>query len=166
MSKAETTQARRPAVAQKVKWTRQQAGWSQAQAAAEMGVARGTFNAWETGRAQMPPAKLHKLKHLAHVNFSEFKPELVYDADGFPFPLTRSAYVEALREGTSDDLDAKLVLLEGASYIDREVERYVIEDAIQAAICEVKPRKKAELRKEFFANNEKYLAKLILDNGW
>lgn len=152
----------RTSLSQKVKWSREQAGWTQEAAAAAMGVSRETFNRWETGCAVIPPAKLHKLKHLAHVNFAEFRPALVYDKDGFPHPFTKAAYDAALTSaeesgGTQeiDALDDRLVVLEGREYPDREWVR----------VCLAHPTLVLK-RVDFDKDNAKYFTKLAIEHGW
>lgn len=151
----------RPALAKKVRWMRQQAGWSQAEAAEQIGVSRETFNRWETGALVIPPAKLHKLKHLAHVVLADYKPPLIYDADGFPAPFTRAKYAEAeeasFDAGIDNPLDVELSRVEGDEFVERQIHRDYLEYANQTRRFQVTPKKKAAfIREELPAQNVRY----------
>lgn len=151
---------------QKVKWAREQAGWTQHQAAVAMGVSRETFNRWEKGSAVIPPAKLHKLKHLAHVNFSEFKPALVYDSKGYPYPITyedcrklwdkhRDDDNDEALDAALEELDTRLCAMEGAEYPERCWQRRLLSTPEG-----VPPDDDPKTKKAFMASNAAYFARL------
>lgn len=158
-SKLKTT----PAIAQKVRWIRQQAGWTQAEAAAEMGVARETFTRWETGAAVIPPAKLHRLKHLAHVSLADFVPELLYDDDGYPAPFNRKEY-DALadNEEAQEEYLKKLVKLEGADFPHRQLQRDISFDALAYGDSFTPARRREALARAAKSSLE-YYKKLVAD---
>lgn len=150
---------------QKVKWAREQAGWTQAQAAVAMGVARGTFNAWEKGRAIIPPSKLHRLKHLAHVNFAEFKPALVYDKKGYPLPFSITDvdriyeeydFTDPRLKAALKELEIQLAALEGEEYPERAWVR-----ALSAVPSAVAPSDIPKAKKRFMELNAARFQELL-----
>lgn len=85
-------------IAAELKWLRVHSGWTQADAAAQMGVTRVAYNGWETGRTPMPEVKLFRFRQHAAKAFAEYKEPLEYTSDGYPiaFDLRLRDKYEAL----------------------------------------------------------------------
>jgi transcriptional regulator with XRE-family HTH domain len=49
-----------------IRAARERLGWTQAQAAAQLGVTENTWARWERGEMQIHPARLRDIERLAH----------------------------------------------------------------------------------------------------
>lgn len=105
-----------------LKWAREWAGLTQAQAAEKMGVHRDSFSRWETGATEIPTRKLQLFLRLVDINPQDIpkRPEpRRYDSDGYPVGFDREAY-----ELDADAEDAALEIIEGDEFDSRQRERY------------------------------------------
>ena len=112
-----------------LKWAREWAGLTQAQAAEKIGVHRDTFSRWETGAQAIPVRKWQWfLKHVA-VNPQDIpkRPaERQYNVDGFPVEFIRKHYGEGYKHNGDEDSAAEeeaLTKFEGEEFPVRERER-------------------------------------------
>lgn len=104
------------------------AGLSQLAAAELIGVDRGTYNRWETGKRSIPEVKFYRFLKLTGVTpqalteyWAAIPKALVYDDDGYPAPFTRIERDNLI--GDNDAFDAfydRLEKLEGSDHPHRE----------------------------------------------
>lgn len=80
-----------------LKWLRINAGLTQQQAAASIGVSRETFNRWETGKIEMPPLKLARFQKVLASN-TAFAPPIPDTAPAGPSKAFLKAEYDRLKK--------------------------------------------------------------------
>lgn len=101
-----------------IKWLRVNAGLTQQQAAAAIGVSRVTFNRWENGQTPVPPLKLARFQKVLASN-TAFEPP-VHDA---PTAGPSKAFLRAEYDRLKKWYDA-LTADENGNWSDEDEEKY------------------------------------------